>query len=141
MLNVLVVDDSAVMRAMVIRTLRMSGLPIGEVHEAGDGRAGLELLDAEWIDLVMLDISMPVMRGEEMLCRIRANPATAALPVVVVTSERAGERVDALRAMGAEVVHKPFTPEHLGTTIRTLTGITDECVADGFAAAGSDLDF
>ena len=44
--NVLVVDDSAVMRAMLVRVLRMSGLPLGTVYEAGDGARALDLLAA-----------------------------------------------------------------------------------------------
>ena len=66
-LNVLVVDDSAVMRAMIIKTLRLSGLPLGEVHEAANGQEGLGTLDEHWIDLVLVDINMPVMNGEEMI--------------------------------------------------------------------------
>ena len=81
--NVLVVDDSAVMRQMVVRTLKMSGLPLGTVLEAANGEEGLSVLQEQWVDLLLLDINMPVMNGEEMLRRLRASPETEALPVIV----------------------------------------------------------
>ena len=123
--NVLVVDDSAVMRQMVIRTLRMSGLPLGVVHEAGNGEEGLRLLQDEWIDLLLLDINMPVMDGEEMLRRLRGIPETAALPVIVVSTEGSETRLAALQELGASIVHKPFAPETLRDTVLRVTGVTD----------------
>ena len=79
-LNVLIVDDSAVMRAMIIKTLQVCGLQLGEVHQAGNGREGLDALNDHWVDLVFADINMPEMNGEEMIDRMRANPDTADVP-------------------------------------------------------------
>ena len=123
--NVLVVDDSAVMRKMVIRTLRMSGVPLGDVHEAGNGEDGLRLLGDQWIDLLLLDINMPVMNGEEMLRRIRANPETHGLSVIVVSTEGSETRLTSLKELGATIVHKPFAPATLRATILRITGVTD----------------
>lgn len=110
-LNVLVVDDSAVMRAMVIRTLRMSGLELGEVHQAEHGAAALAVLDAGGhVDVALVDINMPVMTGDELIDRIRARPGTAHLPIVVISTESSRERIEALRARGTEFIHKPFDP-------------------------------
>lgn len=136
--NVLIVDDSAVMRAMITRVVRMSGVPLGEFHEAANGVEGLAALDANWIDLVLLDINMPIMNGEEMLRRLRDNPETASLPVIVVSTEGSEARVHALEAMGVAFVHKPFTPETLRTTILHVTGVTPEDAY--YAAAASDAD-
>ncbi len=123
--NVLVVDDSAVMRQMVVRTLKMSGLPLGTVHEAGNGEEGLFMLQEEWIDLLLLDINMPVMDGEEMLRRLRAKPEGANLPVIVVSTEGSETRLAALQELGASIVHKPFAPETLRDVILRVTGVTD----------------
>ncbi len=123
--NVLVVDDSAVMRQMIVRTLRMSGLPLGSVLEAGNGEEGLRTLQEEWIDLLLLDINMPVMNGEEMLRRIRGDAETAALPVIVVSTEGSETRLAALQELGAAIVRKPFAPETLRDTILRVTGVTD----------------
>lgn len=121
--NVLVVDDSAVMRAMIVRTLRLSGVPLGEVHEAGNGREALDVLGASWVDLMLLDINMPVMDGEEVLDRLRADPETADLKIVVVSTEGSEARLKRLAEKGVAFVHKPFTPEMLRATILRITGI------------------
>jgi len=123
--NVLVVDDSAVMRQMVVRTLKMSGLPLGTVHEAANGEEGLFVLQDEWVDLLLLDINMPAMDGEEMLRRLRAQPETAELPVIVVSTEGSETRLAALHELGAAIVRKPFAPETLRDTILRITGVTD----------------
>ena len=125
-LNVLVVDDSAVMRKMIIKTLRLSGVPLGDVHEAGNGREGLSKLDAEWIDLALVDINMPVMNGEEMIDEVRQNEAMADLPIVVVSTERSDTRLARLREKVSSIIHKPFTPEELRETIIEITGVSDE---------------
>jgi two-component system chemotaxis response regulator CheY len=140
--NVLVVDDSAVMRSMVTRVVKLSGVPLGEFHEAGDGAEGLAKVREHWIDLVLLDINMPVMDGEEMLRRLRADPETARLPVIVVSTESSETRVHALEGLGVAFVHKPFTPEDLRATILRVTGVTPDDEYHAVPAAdGGDFDF
>lgn len=140
-LNVLVVDDSAVMRGIIIKTLRLSGLSLSEVHQAANGEEGLKMLDQHWVDLVMVDINMPVMNGEEMLDRMRSNPETAGLPVLVVSTESSETRIEALAQKGARFVHKPFTPETLRAKIIEMTGVSDESEFGAYTAAGSGPDF
>jgi two-component system, chemotaxis family, chemotaxis protein CheY len=147
--NVLVVDDSAVMRAMIIRTLRLTGVPLGAIHEAGNGEEGLAQVREHWIDFALLDINMPIMNGEEMLDRLRADPDTSELPIIVVSTESSDTRLERIRARGAAFVHKPFTPERLRDAILTITGVTDadlraesdDRAARAVALAGGDLDF
>ena len=140
--NVLVVDDSAVMRAMIARVVRLSGVPLGEMYEAGDGAEGLRVVAEQWVDLVLLDINMPVMNGEEMLRRLRARPETASLPVIVVSTESSETRVHALEELGVAFVHKPFAPEDLRDTILRITGVTPDDEYYAFpAAGGGDDDF
>ena len=122
-MNVLIVDDSGVMRAMILKTLRMTGLPLGEIHQAGNGQEGLAVLDAQWIDLVIADINMPVMNGEEMIERMQANPATRDTPTVVVSTEGSETRIQRLADKGVRFIHKPFTPEAIRDTICELTGL------------------
>ncbi|HEX30388.1 TPA: response regulator, partial [Candidatus Poribacteria bacterium] len=64
-LNILVVDDSSVMRSIIIKTLHLCGLPLGEIYQAVNGLEGLQALEENWIDLALVDINMPVMDGEE----------------------------------------------------------------------------
>jgi two-component system chemotaxis response regulator CheY len=140
--NVLIVDDSAVMRAMISRVVRLSGVPLGEMFEASNGAEGLRVVGEHWIDLVLLDVNMPVMNGEEMLRRLRAAPETASLPVIVVSTESSETRVHALEELGVAFVHKPFAPEDLRDTILRITGVTpdDEYYALP-APGGGDGDF
>jgi len=124
--NILVVDDSSVMRAIIIKTLRLSRLPLGEVHEATNGQEALKVLDGNWIDLALVDINMPVMDGEEMINRLRQNPATVDLPVIIVSTEGNETRKEALMQKRAGFVHKPFTPETLRFAILRTLGESDE---------------
>jgi two-component system, chemotaxis family, chemotaxis protein CheY len=124
-INVLIVDDSAVMRAVVLKTLHMSGVPLRLVHQAGNGMEALELLQREAVDLLLLDISMPVMRGDELLERVRSLPLLQDLTVVVISSERSGERVARMQELGAVFVQKPFAPEQLRSVLMNISGLHD----------------
>lgn len=124
--NVLVVDDSAVMRAMIIRIMRLSGLSFSEIYEAPNGRDGLDILDKHWVDLALVDINMPVMNGEEMIDHIRKRIEIADLPIIVVSTESNIDRVERIRQKNVEFVHKPFTPETLRKIIEQMTGVTYE---------------
>ena len=121
--NVLVVDDSAVMRSMIIRILRLSGLSFSEIYEASNGREGLDILDKKWVDLALVDINMPVMNGEEMIDQMKADPELANLPTIVISTEGSATRIERLENKGVKFIHKPFTPEIIRDAIQALTGI------------------
>jgi len=125
-LNVLIVDDSKVMRSMVLKTMKMAQIPMGEVIHAGNGQEGLDALAENWIDLVLVDINMPVMNGEEMIRQMKTRPETADIPVVVISTEGSETRIARLKEMGAAFVHKPFAPEEIRDTIYSLTGMGDD---------------
>jgi len=140
-LNILVVDDSAVMRAMIIRILRLTGLSLGEIYEAPNGQEGLKVLDDKWVDLALVDINMPVMNGEEMIDTIRNSKTIADLPIIVVSTESNIERVEKIRRKKVEFVHKPFTPEVLRKTVLQLTGISNEQLGGENSISQSGPDF
>jgi two-component system chemotaxis response regulator CheY len=122
-LRVLVVDDSAVMRKMVIRVLGMSNLPIERIHQAAHGQEALDVLRRESdINLGLFDINMPVLNGEELVKQVRADERTARLPVIMVTTEGSAERIERLQRMGTAFVHKPFGPDALLEAIITAIG-------------------
>ncbi len=121
-MNLLVVDDSAVMRKMIIRTLRLSGLPLESVLEAANGAEGLATLRSQAVDVALVDLNMPVMSGEDMIAQAQRDTRGAPTRFVVVSTESGDARVAKLRAHGAEFVHKPFTPEALRRTILRITG-------------------
>ncbi len=139
--NTLVIDDSPVMRSIIIRTLRLSGVPVGEVYEAGHGAEALEVMGERWVDLALVDINMPVMNGEDFIRRVRQNPETRDLAIVVVSTESSETRIAEITESGAGFVHKPFTPEVLREMILQITGVPNDSLND-YQTTGSDsLDF
>lgn len=139
--NILVVDDSAAMRSIIIKTLRMSGVPLGEIYQAGNGQEGLQSLEENWIDLALVDLNMPTMGGEEMIIQLRANPETADLPVVVISTESSDTRIATLRDQGAGFIHKPFKPEELREQISQVLGVSDESFDGNSVVSSSGFDF
>ena len=125
-LNILVVDDSAVVRAMIVKCLGLTGISIGEVHQAGDGQQGLDVLSDHWVDLIFADINMPVMNGEEMIKHIRAQAQYDSVPIVVVSTEGSQTRIERLEQQGVRFIHKPFAPETVRDVIREITGVCNE---------------
>jgi two-component system chemotaxis response regulator CheY len=123
-LNILIVDDSAILRAAIRKVIRLAGIEDGRIHEAGNGREGLEVLDRVWIDLVLLDLNMPVMDGEEFARQLRARPELAGVALVVVSSEANKERLQRLRDLGVtDMLHKPFEPEDLRRLVDKVLGV------------------
>jgi CheY-like chemotaxis protein len=81
--RVLVVDDESDLRFVLRRCFERAGY---DVSEAGDGAAALRAVRNSRPDLVVTDLMMPVMDGFDLIGRLRADPATAAIPIVVVSS-------------------------------------------------------
>jgi two-component system chemotaxis response regulator CheY len=120
--NVLIVDDSAVMRAMIQKTMKLSGLQLGEIHQASNGREGLDTLEQQWIDLVISDINMPVMTGEEMIDHMQANPSLRTIPTIVISTAGSQTRIDRLQSKGVLFIRKPFSPEMIRDTVKDMLG-------------------
>jgi two-component system chemotaxis response regulator CheY len=112
-LNVIVVDDSAMMRLVIGRALRMLGLPIGRIDEAGDGVAALAVLRARPFDLAIIDINMPNMNGLELIDALATDEQLARVPIVVVSTEASKLQLAEFRDDGIRFVRKPFDPERL----------------------------
>ena len=69
-INVLIVDDSETARSVLSKTMRLTDLPLDQVYMAENGREALDILNDNWIDLVLADINMPLMNGVEMVERM-----------------------------------------------------------------------
>jgi CheY-like chemotaxis protein len=111
MKRVLVIDDEQTVRSLV--SLSLEG-PDCKVEAFCDGRDALEALTAEKPDLILLDIGLPGMPGDEVLRRLRADHRTASIPVVLLTGL---EPPEGTQPDG--VVLKPFTPASLRRAIDT----------------------
>ena len=119
--NVLIVDDSMIIRKMIAKTLNISGLDIGEIYFAENGREALDQLKEKWVDIVFADINMPEMNGIEMIEKMCSEDLLSSIPVVIISTERSKERIEALKAMGVRAyLPKPFVPEEFSQVVREL---------------------
>ncbi|MCD6570376.1 MAG: response regulator [Deltaproteobacteria bacterium] len=119
--NILVVDDSNVIRKVLIKTLSLAKVPVGEVFEAANGKEALEILDGSWIDLVFADINMPVMNGVEMIEKMSESGMLNNIPVVIISTEGSLTRIEELKAKGVKAyVRKPFTPEAIKEVVQDV---------------------
>ena len=110
--NILVVDDSETVRAVLAKTLQLSGIEVGELYKAANGKEALEILKDRWVDLIFSDINMPVMGGVEMIQQMRQDDMLKTIPVIVVSTEGSTTRIEQLKAEGVRAyIRKPFTPE------------------------------
>jgi CheY-like chemotaxis protein len=102
--RILVVDDEPDLRFVLRRIFERAG---HEVADAGHGAQALECVRGSLPELVVTDMMMPVMDGRELIRRLRADPATAQIPILAVTGN--GELADAADALLA----KPFRPDQV----------------------------
>ncbi|TIC78624.1 response regulator [Nocardioides sp. GY 10127] len=120
-MKILVVDDSRVMRQIVIRTLRQSGHAGHDIVEAENGRMAFEMIAAEAPDLVLSDWNMPEMTGIDLLGALRR--AGIGVPFGFVTSEGSPAMREQAEAAGASfLVAKPFTAETFDEVLTPVLG-------------------
>ena len=121
--NILVVDDSAMMRAMIKRVAALTGLPIGQIFEAQDGQQALEVLNEQHVDALFTDINMPVMTGIELLREIAGHERWEHMIRVVISIDGSEARRGEADALNVRFyVEKPFRPEVMRDVLSTLTG-------------------
>lgn len=114
----LVIDDSPVMRQFICRSLSLSGLSFSECAEASNGEEALAVLRERKVDVILCDVNMPRMDGEQLLGRIENDPQLRSIPILVVSSDATAPRVQRMLSLGAQgYLLKPFSPELLRTEI------------------------
>jgi two-component system chemotaxis response regulator CheY len=119
--NLLIVDDSTAIRKILLRVLSQTGLSLGNVLEAGDGREALKLMEGHEISLVLTDINMPNMDGLELLRALRSSPKWSTVPVVMITTEGGQAKVQEAVGLGAtSYVRKPFSADLLRDKLASL---------------------
>ena len=124
-MKALVVDDSKVMRLMVIRALRQANLVKFDCDEAPNGKVALELFEANDYEIVFIDYNMPEMSGLEFLEQVRAG-SKAHVPVVMITSEKTEAIQGRIAQAGASgYISKPFTPDRLEEVLEPLLQAMD----------------
>ena len=116
-MKALVVDDSAVMRKIVIGVL--ARIDITEIDEAADGAEAVAATEKQAYDLIMIDWNMPNMLGIDAIRAIRAVGKT--MPIIMITTEAEKSRVvDALKAGAQNYIIKPFEPTAVAAKIQDV---------------------
>ncbi len=117
-MKILIVDDCQTTRKLLSLYLKLKGF---EVVTAENGLDAVEKLGTNSINLVLTDLNMPYMDGIELVRTLRADPATAALPVIMVTTEADQEEKDKAAAAGANgYMIKPVTADAVTHHIKDL---------------------
>lgn len=121
MKRILVADDSGTARMFIIRCLEIAGLQDVDFIEAANGRQALELLKENPVDLVVSDLNMPEMDGQDLLMRIKSSPRLHDTPVMMVTSAANPKKIEELKNMQAfAILSKPISPADVAAAIATL---------------------
>jgi len=111
MKKILVVDDKPEVVQLVKATLEGEDY---QVIDASDGREALEKIGKEKPDLVLLDVIMPKMDGFEVLTKVKNDPQTKDIPIIMLTARGQKLDKDKGRRLGAQdYIVKPFSPSHL----------------------------
>ena len=122
-LSVLIVDDSATVRAVITKTLDLAGVPVACLYEASNGKEALDILAEHRIDLLFSDINMPVMSGVEMIERMAARGLLERISVVVVSTEGSATRIEQLKSKGVSAyLRKPVAPETIRKVVDDIVG-------------------
>ena len=118
-MKILTVDDSSKMRRIIKNTLNRIGYD--DVVEAQDGNDGLAKM--EGVELVLTDWNMPEMDGLTFVKTVRANPAYASVPIIMVTTEAAKKEIlEAIKSGVNDYIVKPFTPDTLKEKLDKVLG-------------------
>ncbi len=126
MLTPLIVDDSPLMRAFIKRVIRLAGYEANPL-EAANGREALACLATHRADVILTDINMPVMSGEELLIELKNNGTLATTPTLVISTDATRDRAQRMLELGARgYLAKPFSPEALREQL-------DRILGDGYA--------
>jgi CheY-like chemotaxis protein len=123
MTKVLVVDDEP--SNVEVATVICEALGF-ETHTASNGRQALALLATTYVDLVLMDVLMPVMDGIETTRQIRLDPRLSLVPILGVTARASNaERVEMIEAGMNDVLHKPYRNKTLIEAMRKVMASTD----------------
>lgn len=125
-LNILIVDDSAMMRMMIKRVAGLCEVPIEHIYEAANGAEALAVLEAHPVDAMFTDINMPVMTGTELLREIGRHERYRHLTRVIISTDGSSARREEARDLNVRLyVEKPFRPEVMRDVLAEVTAHAD----------------
>lgn len=128
-LKVLVVDDESAIREMIRFVLNKSDM---KVWGASNGREALEKINDKTPDVIILDWMMPEMSGPQLTRRLRKDPLTKQIPIIMLTAKISeDDKVSGLNAGADDYIIKPFSPRELVARINAVVRRSDPGVAEG----------
>lgn len=140
--NVLIVDDSNSMRAVIKKIITISGFQMDKCLEAGNGREAMELLAQNWVDVIVSDINMPEVNGLELLDQLSNNDMLKEIPVIMITTEGSEERMKEAFSRGAKgFIKKPFLPEEIKKVLYQVIGVGQDGQYEEDSRSSDELDF
>ncbi|HHI79336.1 MAG TPA: response regulator [Planctomycetes bacterium] len=118
--KVLIVDDSPILRRAAKKAVLQAGIEEDEIFEAGNGEEALGVASSHPIDLVLLDLNMPIMSGVEFMEKVKESPQlNTKFSVIVVSTESNQQKFDTLKELGVKgFLRKPFEPEELRNMVQ-----------------------
>ena len=127
--NILIVDDEPHLATLLADVLTNAGY---DAHTIDNGRDALEVVQRDPPDLMLLDVQMPQLDGFEVAARLKADPATAAIPIIMLSAMRGrGARVIGLESGAEEFLSKPFDQAELLARVRNLLALRDHAMDAG----------
>jgi two-component system chemotaxis response regulator CheY len=124
--RVLIADDSPAMRSVIRRVIQLSGFEVEAFLEAADGGDALRLLGNEAVDIVLTDINMPNVNGEQFLRSMQEAESLRGTPVIVISTDATEHRIHRMLDLGAKgYVTKPFFPEALRQELERVLGVAN----------------
>lgn len=109
------------MRQFICRTLSLSGLAFAQCREASNGREALQLLREQLVDVILCDVNMPEMDGEELMKLLKQDAVLSSIPLLVVSADATAPRLQRMLELGAQgYLLKPFSPELLVSELKRV---------------------
>src|SRR3954468_18370910 len=116
--TILAIDDDKPILELICKTLEAAEF---DVIASADPVAGVEIATRHRIDLIVLDLRMPAMNGFEVCRRLRSNPPTAHVPIVMLTVDASEpDRITGLELGADDYIAKPFSPRELVARVRAI---------------------
>ena len=109
-MRILLVDDDPALRTLLRTTFEVADVDVEEAHSADAAR---RRINAARPDVIVLDVNMPGMTGLELCAELKADPATSAIPIILLTGSTGGTNAAAKRAGADAFLRKPFSPLEL----------------------------
>jgi len=122
-LNILIVDDSATMRALLHRVVGLADLPIGTIYQAPNGLEALKILETYSVQALFTDLNMPVMNGMDLLREVAKRDSWKNILRIVISTDGSKLRREEARELNVDLyVEKPFRPEVVRDVLCQIAG-------------------